>query len=59
MEYDSTQKGMVCTVCKAYGKVPVQAKGAGAVQAKGAWVTQPVNNWMKATHCLVHKAREI
>ncbi len=37
MEYDSTQKGMVCTVCKAYGKVPVQARGA--------WVTWPVNNW--------------
>ena len=36
MEYDSTQKGMVCTVCKAYGKV--------RVQARGAWVTRPVNN---------------
>jgi len=41
MEYDSTQKGMVCTVCKAYGKVPVQTRGA--------WVTRPVNNWVKAT----------
>jgi len=33
MNYDSTLKGMVCTVCKVYGKVPVQAKGA--------WVTRP------------------
>ena len=31
MDYNSNLKGMVCTVCKAYGKVPVQAKGA--------WVT--------------------
>ena len=28
MNYDSTLKGMVCTVCKIMGKVPVQAKGA-------------------------------
>ena len=35
---------MVCTVCKLYGKVPVQAKGA--------WVTRPVNNWVKATTLL-------
>ena len=25
MDFDSTLKGMVCTVCMAYGKVPVQA----------------------------------
>jgi len=42
MEYDSTQKGVVCTVCKVYEKVPVQTRGA--------WVTRPVNNWVKATH---------
>ena len=40
MEYDSTVKGMVCTVCKVYGIVPSQAKGA--------WVTQAVDNWTKA-----------
>ena len=28
MNYDSHLKGMVCTVCKDYGKVSVQAKGA-------------------------------
>ena len=42
MNYDSTLKGMVCTVCKVYGKVPVQAKGA--------WVTRPANNWAKAAN---------
>ena len=35
---------MVCTVCKTYGKVPVQARGA--------WVTCPVDNWVKATTLL-------
>ena len=40
MEYDSTLKGMVCTVCKVYGIVPSQAKGA--------WVTRAVDNWTKA-----------
>ena len=44
MDYDPTQKGMVCIVCKVYGKVPVQARGA--------WVTRPVNNWVKATALL-------
>ena len=28
MDYNSTLKGMVCTVCKVYGKVLAQAKGA-------------------------------
>ena len=46
MNYDSTVKGMVCTVCKVYGKVPVQANGA--------WVTRPVNNWAKATTLLAN-----
>ena len=46
MNYDSTLKGMICTVCKVYGKVPVQAKGA--------WVTRPVNNWAKATTLLAN-----
>jgi len=36
--------GMVCTVCKSYGKAPVQAKGA--------WVTRPVSNWVKGTALL-------
>ena len=36
--------GMVCTVCKMYGKVPIQAKGA--------WVSRPVSNWVKATALL-------
>ena len=44
MNYDSTSKCMVCTVCKVYGKVPVQAKGA--------WVKRPVSNWVKATTLL-------
>lgn len=46
MNYDSTLKGMVCTVCKVYGKV--------LVQAKGAWVTRPVNNWAEATTLLAN-----
>ena len=28
MNHDSTLKGMVCAVCKVYGKLPVHAKGA-------------------------------
>ena len=44
MEYDSFLKGMVCSVCTSFGKVPVQAKGA--------WVTRPVCNWVKATSLL-------
>lgn len=44
MDYDSNLKGMVCTVCKTYEKVPVQARGA--------WVTRPVDNWVKATTLL-------
>ena len=44
MDYDSSLKGVVCTVCKTYGKVPVQARGA--------WVTRPVDNWVKATTLL-------
>ena len=46
MNYDSTLKGMVCTVCEVYGKVPVQAKGA--------WVTRPLNNWAKAITLLAN-----
>ena len=41
MDYNSSVKGMVCSVCTSFGKVPVQAEGA--------WVMQPVSNWMKAT----------
>ena len=44
MNYDSHLRGMVCTVCKDYGKVPVQARGA--------WVTRAVDNWVKATELL-------
>ena len=44
MAYDSSKKGMVCTVCKIFGKIPVQARGA--------WVTWPVDNWMKAATLL-------
>ncbi len=44
MDYDTQLKGMVCTVCKVYGKAPVQARGA--------WVTRPVDNWVKATALL-------
>ena len=46
MNFNSTLKGMVCTVCEVYEKVPVQAKGA--------WVTRPVNNWAKATTLLAN-----
>lgn len=35
---------MFCTVCKVYGKVPIQAKGA--------WVTRPLSNWVKVTSLL-------
>ena len=43
MDYDSNllHVGMVCTVSKNYGKVPVQSRGA--------WVTRAVDNWVKAT----------
>ena len=44
--YDSVMKGMFCIVCKAYGKVPVQARGA--------WVTRPVSNWVKTIALLMH-----
>ena len=44
VEYNSSSKGMVCSVCTSFGKVPVQAKGA--------WVTRPVCNWVKATSLL-------
>ena len=33
-----------CSVCKKYGKPPVQARGA--------WVERPVTNWVKATELL-------
>ena len=46
MNFNSTLKGMVCTVCEVYEKVPVQAKGT--------WVTRPVNNWAKATTLLAN-----
>ena len=35
---------MFCSVCKKYGKPPVQARGA--------WVQHPVANWVKATELL-------
>ena len=41
MDYNSSAKGMVCSVCTSFGKVPVQAEGA--------WVTR---NWVKATTLL-------
>ena len=41
---NSSTKGMVCSVCTSFSKVPVQAKGA--------WVTRPVCNWVKATSLL-------
>ena len=45
MEYDSSLTGMVCTICKVYGKPPVQARGA--------WVTRRINNWVKAKILLI------
>ena len=42
MDYSSG--GMICTVCKVHGNVPIQANGA--------WVTRPVHNWVKATALL-------
>ena len=46
MEYTECDgvNGMLCTVCKAYGKPPVQARGA--------WISRPVNNWSKAPELL-------
>ena len=44
MEYKEEEGGMFCSVCKKYGKPPVQARGA--------WVQRPVNNWVKATELL-------
>ena len=44
IEYDSKSKGMLCSVCKVHGKVPVQSRGA--------WVSRPVSNWVKATSLL-------
>ena len=41
MTYDKYERGMICTVCKKYGKPPVQAHSA--------WVTRAINNWQKAT----------
>ena len=45
MDYDSSQNGMVCTICKVHGKP--------SVQARGAWVTRPINNWVKAKSLLI------
>ena len=46
MEYveHEFEDGMYCTVCKQYGKPPVQARGA--------WVSRPISNWVKATELL-------
>ena len=44
MEYKEEEGGMFCSVCKKYGKPPVQACGA--------WVQRPVNNWVKVTELL-------
>ena len=42
---DSSQvSGIICTICKAFGNPPVQARGA--------WVSRPINNWVKATSLL-------
>ncbi|KAI6658864.1 E3 SUMO-protein ligase [Oopsacas minuta] len=45
MDYDSSQNGMVCMICKVHGKPPVQARGT--------WVTKPINNWVKAKSLLI------
>ena len=39
--HDEHKNGMLCSVCKKYGKPPVQARGAWAI-----------NNWPKATYLL-------
>ena len=44
MEYDLNQKFIVCSICKMYGKPPVQARGA--------WMTRPVNNCVMAESLL-------
>ena len=44
VEYNSSSKGMVYSVCTSFGKVPVQALGA--------WETQSVCDWVKATSLL-------
>lgn len=44
MEYDEKEGDMFCSVCKKYGKPPVQARAT--------WVQHPINNWTKATELL-------
>lgn len=44
MEYSEEEGGMFCSVCKKYGRPPVQARGA--------WVERPINNWIKATELM-------
>lgn len=44
IEYDDTGEGMLCSLCKRFGKPPTQAHGA--------WVTRPICNWVKATELL-------
>ena len=44
MTYDKHEREMICTVCRKYGKPPVQTHGA--------WVTRAINNWQKATDLL-------
>ena len=44
IEYDDAGEGMLCSLCKRFGKPPTQAHGA--------WVTRPICNWVKATELL-------
>ena len=44
IEYNDAGEGMLCSLCKQFGKPPSQAHGA--------WVTRPIYNWVKATELL-------
>ena len=44
IEYNDAGEGMLCSLCKQFGKPPSQAHGA--------WVTRRICNWVKATELL-------
>ena len=43
MEYNSSMKGMVCSVCTAFGKVPIQAKLSLLAEKHGGVVEQIIS----------------
>ena len=49
LDYCSTQKDVICTVCKDNAK--------GPAQSRRAWAARAVNNWAKASVLLVKHAK--